>query len=358
MLFLITILIGILGASIALKMKIPAGAMIGSLFAVAIFNIFTGNAHLPQSYKIITQISTGTFIGAKIKYEDIKGLKEIFFPAFLMVVLMALFNFLMGFFITSTTDIDITTALFATAPGGIADMSIIAYDFGADSSKVAVLQLIRLISVVSIIPMLIKFMIKKVNKNKKTINKNLENNLDTKNIIKKNKKEESFKILLKKVFITLFIGSVTGLLGFYLKVPAGTMSFAMTGTAIYNIFSNKAFMPIKLRQLIQVFAGALIGAKMTMGDIISLKDIAFPVLVIIIGFCAMNLILGILIYKITDFSVETALFSTSPGGMSDMAIIASELGADTPKVAVMQFLRVMSVIGIYPILIKIISNYI
>ena len=136
------------------------------------------------------------------------------------------------------------------------------------------------------------------------------------------------------------------------------MSISMTGVAVYNIFSNNAFMPVTLRQLIQVLAGALIGAQMTLKDFISLKDIVVPVIVIIIGFCLMNFILGLVIYKITDFSVQTAMFSASPGGMSDMAIIASELGADTPKVAVMQFLRLVSVVAVYPILIKIISQFI
>lgn len=158
--FFITILVGMLGAGIGLKLKVPAGAMIGSLFSVAVFNILTDSAYLPESYKIITQISTGTFIGAKITFDDIKGLKKVFFPAFLMVVLMGVFNIFMGMLIHYLTSIDIVTALFATAPGGIADMTIISYDFGADSSKVAVLQLIRLISVVTIIPVIIKFLTK------------------------------------------------------------------------------------------------------------------------------------------------------------------------------------------------------
>ncbi len=34
MFFIITLLVGLIGAMIALKLKVPAGAMIGSLFAV------------------------------------------------------------------------------------------------------------------------------------------------------------------------------------------------------------------------------------------------------------------------------------------------------------------------------------
>lgn len=348
--FFFTILIGIIGSHIALKLKVPAGAMIGALFFVAIFNIFIGGAYLPQNIKIITQIATGTFIGAKITLADIKGLKEIFFPAILLVVIMAIFNFIMGFFIYITTDIDIVTALFATAPGGITDISIISYDFGADSAKVAILQLIRMVSVVCILPFIIKFVIKKFNKNKQE-----KSNLK---IIKNISKENfTLNIILKKTLITLFIGTIAGMLGLFLKIPAGAMSIAVIGTAFYNIFSNNAYIPFKLKQFIQILAGTFIGTQMTMKEIIGLKEITIPVIIIIIGFCLMNLILGMIIYKITTFSIQTALFSAAPGGMSDMSIIAEELGADTPKVATMQFCRLITVIAVYPILIKIISNF-
>ena len=73
---IITILIGVIGSYFAIKAKIPAGAMVGSLFFIAIFNIFKGETYLPQNTKIITQIATGIFIGSKITLEDIKGLKK------------------------------------------------------------------------------------------------------------------------------------------------------------------------------------------------------------------------------------------------------------------------------------------
>ena len=355
MFFIITLLVGLIGAMIALKFKVPAGAMIGSLFAVAIFNILTSNADLPQSYKIIAQISTGTFIGAKITANDVKGLKNIFLPSLIMVILMGIVNFLMGYFIYKFTPLDMVTALFATAPGGLTDMTIISYDFGADSSKVALLQMVRLISVVSLIPTLIKIIVKNFNKSKGNIQKILFLKLILPKKILSHILTKKEKFI--KVFITLIIGAIGGVIGKILNIPSGAMTLSMVATAIYNIYSSNAFMPLRLRQLIQVLAGALIGAKMTLGDIVSLKEIFIPVGIVIMGFCLMNLLLGILIYKITDFSVETSLFATAPGGMSDISIIASELGADTPKVATMQFFRLVTVVAIYPIIINIIKDF-
>ena len=63
---LITLLIGYIFGYLALKAKIPAGAMIGAMFSVAIFNIITGEAHLTSNIKILIQISAGAFIGTGI----------------------------------------------------------------------------------------------------------------------------------------------------------------------------------------------------------------------------------------------------------------------------------------------------
>lgn len=354
--FFITFLVGLIGALIALKLKVPAGAMIGSLFAVAIFSVFTGKAYLPQNYKVIAQISTGAFIGARIKYNDIIELKKVLKPGIAMVILMGIINFVMGYFLYSFSNMDMTTALFCTAPGGLMDMTLIAYDFGADTSKVAVLQMIRMVSVICIIPILIKEVIKYY-KRKDPFNYNKGIQEDEGENKKSTIKKASFTENFIKVVITMFIGTIAGLIGYFLKIPAGAMSVSMAGVAAYNIFSNKAFMPIKLRQFIQVLGGALIGAKMTMGDIVGLKSIAVPIIIVIVGFCLMNLVLGIMVYKISSFNVPTSMFSAAPGGISDIAIIAGELGADTPKVAVMQFIRLVCVVAIYPILIKIIVQF-
>lgn len=351
---LITLIIGLIGGIIALKFKIPAGAMVGSLFAIAIFNIITGEAYFPQSFKLLTQISAGTFIGSSITYDDVKSLKTVVFPATFLLITMAIFNFIMAFFIHNTTNIDMVTALFATTPGGLTDMTIISFDFGADSSKVALLQLVRLISVMLMMPGLIKFLSTKINKNNR-LEKKDNSNLKTK---KKNKHSSSLKENIKNIFLTLLAGAFGGIFGYISKIPSGTITFSIVGTAAYNIFTDKAYMPLKLRQAIQILAGALIGVRMTYAEFIGLKTIYIPVLIVIAGFCIMNVVLGILIYKITNFNVQTSLFSASAGGMSDITIISGEMGADSSKVAAIHFFRLITVISLYPILISFIKDWV
>lgn len=346
---IITILVGIIGGLTCVRLKMPAGAIIGSLIAVIIFNVSTDRAIFPEEFKMITQIGTGAYIGARISKKDVLELKKIVKPAFILTIVMCIFNLCVGVFLSRNTSIDLVTALFATAPAGLSDMTLISVDFGADSSKVAVLQLIRLISVITIMPTLIKFFISKRNKE---CNLNSET-VRTNNSTRENKNDsKDFKETLKRTIYTLGVAFVFGYLGYFLDVPAGVISFSMIACAYHNIKTSKAYMPLNLRRGIQVFGGCLIGAKITMEQVISMKELLPFIVVIIIGYILLTFVLAFIITINSTLDITTALFSSAPGGLTDMTIISSEMGADAPKVAALQFTRIVTVVSFYPIIIE------
>ena len=334
---ILTLIIAILGGYLASKKKVPAAYMLGALFLVALFNICSNKAFLPNYFKFITQIATGTFIGSKFRSEDIKMLKKVIIPGMTMVLLMITFSFILSYLMSTFLGIDNLTSFFATAPGGIMDISLIAYDFKANTSQVALLQLIRLISVISFVPFFTKKCYERSNK------KNISFEQEIKNEIKE---EKSF-------LFTVIVGIIGGIIGYFSHLPAGTMSCSMALVAYFNVKTHKAYMPLTLRKIIQSFGGALIGSKVTLSDVIALKNLILPIILIVIGFCLMNILVGFFLYKTTKFSLSTALLSASPGGMSDISLMAEDLGANGPQVASMQFLRAIFIVGVYPIIIKI-----
>ncbi|AOT70652.1 AbrB family transcriptional regulator [Geosporobacter ferrireducens] len=348
---MITILVAAVGGLTATKLKVPAGAIIGSLLAVVVFNLLTGKAVFPQEFKMITQIGTGTYIGSRICKKDVVELKKTIIPAIILTVTMCVFNIAVSIFLTNYTNIDLVTALFATAPAGVTDMTLISVDFGADSSKVAALQLIRLISVIAIMPMLIKHLAAKVNivESFDDSREEISVNTDTNN---------DFKEVVKRTIYTLSVGIISGCIGYFLGVPAGIISFAMVACAFYNVRTSKAYMSIHLRKSIQFLGGALIGARITMEQVVAMKDLLLIISVVIVGYIALNFLLAFLISKHSTLDIITSLYASAAGGLTDMAIIASEMGADAPKVATLQFARVVSVIAFYPIIIKTLLNFI
>ena len=64
--FLITIAVAFLCGSIAIKLKIPAGGMIGSMIGVAALNIATGKCLMYSEVRIAVQICLGAMSGSRV----------------------------------------------------------------------------------------------------------------------------------------------------------------------------------------------------------------------------------------------------------------------------------------------------
>lgn len=352
---IVTLIIGMIGGLLALRLKVPAGAMVGSMLSVALFNIITGETYFPQDLRVITQIAAGAFIGSGIKKKDVLDLRLMIKPAILMVSSMIVLDLFLGYIMFKITDIDLITSLFACAPGGIVDMSLISTDLGADSSKVALLQMVRIMCIYTLLTPIIKYMSSHFIGNR---NKHLKGNLGRHpleiNKVEKNEYTQKEKYI--NLGITSIIASIAGVIGYKLKIPAGAMTASMIAVGVLNIFYDRGYMPINIRRATQIFAGALIGQRMRYEDLIALKDVIWPVLILIIGIIIVNLCIGVFISWVTKLELVTSLLASAPGGMSDMALVAKDLGGDAPKVAILQLVRYICIVALFPVIIKFISS--
>lgn len=349
--FFTTILVGTIGAFIAKKMKIPAGAMVGSMIFVGIFNVLTYAAYVENSTRFFVQVIAGAFIGIDMDKEKLMEIKKLIKPAIVMVTGLLILNVLVGLFIYKTTSLDLLTSLFATVPGGMADMSIISSEMGADTSMVAVFQLARLISVISIFPTLIKQVQKRMvydNGEQSDIASTIELNTDKKNC--------NYSSKNKEIIFTLMIAIIFGIIGKITKIPAGTMIFSLIGVSWLKICTNKGYIYPIINQGAQVVAGAFIGTSITIDVVYSLKSLIIPIIFMIMAYTIMCGIIGFIISKWFDIDIITAMFCCTPAGASDMALIASELGANGADIALLQVTRLVSVIVIFPSVIRIIVN--
>ncbi len=160
---LYTLVIAMVGGILGIKLKIPAGALIGAMIAVAIYNINTGKGDIPPNFKLLAQIVVGGMIGLNFTMETVQGLKELLIPGLILVLGLTIFSLTLGFTISKLTGVDMITALFSTSPGGLTDMTLISEAYGAETPKVALFHLMRLVTVITVMPMAIKLFAKFVN---------------------------------------------------------------------------------------------------------------------------------------------------------------------------------------------------
>jgi membrane AbrB-like protein len=156
------------------------------------------------------------------------------------------------------------------------------------------------------------------------------------------------QLILFNIPLTLLAGGVFGRIFILLKIPNGLRIGAMAGAALLNVFFNAAYMPSPTKFMVQVIAGALIGCTIERSDIKCLPQVIKPGLIMLGTFFILNLAAGFLIHQVSPIDLLTALLCAVPGGVTDIPIIAADMGADTPKVALAQLARYILGVGVFP----------
>lgn len=151
-----TLLVAFIGGWAGIRFRVPAGAMIGSLVAVAIYNYFSQMGYMPANLKIIGQIIIGGTIGMNFNKSSLAEMKQVFLPAIASVFILLTVGMVAGYILHKVTGIDLVTALLGTSPGGLTDMSILAASYEADTIIVSSIHLIRLFSVIFLMPIIVR----------------------------------------------------------------------------------------------------------------------------------------------------------------------------------------------------------
>ena len=171
--------------------------------------------------------------------------------------------------------------------------------------------------------------------------------------------ERNYRMLymIQYFLLTLAVAAAGGLIGYKLKLPVGGMVGSMIAVIIFNVATEKAVFYSELRIVLQIFSGAMIGSQIGREDLLEMKKIIYPTALLLVSMVLLNLTFGTLMYVLSDLDLATALFASSPGGVSDMAIISADLGANPAYVAIIQLCRLLTIfIFMPPIFRKIINS--
>lgn len=339
--FWATLIIGGVFGFILFKLKFPGGMIVGSIMGVSLLNIFTGHALMPANARLAAQIVAGAYIGVTVNKSDLKRLKKLAGPAITLLLGMFGLNLLSGYLIYLFSPLDLLTSLMCAVPGGMSDTPIISAEMGADASKVAVLQFVRLVAGIGIFPVMIGL----IARNKQE---------STSPIVKVAKAGSSNRKIGFDFFKTMSVAIIVGLIGKKTGIPAGALLFSLLGVLTLKIATNSAWLPKWLKRVAQVLSGAYIGSSVEYADVIEIRYLAVPAVILVTGYIVLCILLGFFIHKRFNMSLREAMLSVTPAGATDMALIASDLGIQSTDVVVLQIVRLVFVITVFPQVIRLI----
>ncbi len=327
---------GILGR----RLKIPAGALIGSLLAAMVFNaVYPVIPTYPKDFRLGIQILSGMVIGTRFTQSDIKTLKTMVLPVVILIVMLLSINVGFAILMSKLTTLSFMTSFFACAPGGVSDLALVAADFGATMEHVALLQLFRLISVIIIFPPLIRKMIAPSDQVVSS------QTMHPSKAVKRTNKQRYLSYLVSVV--TAFTGGVIFVMA---RIPAGAILGSIFAIALLNLATDGASYPEPLKPMVQIFAGCYIGSKVTLQTLVEGKVLLIPALILLVELFVMAFLTAFVLHKVCHLKWGTAIFSATPGGITEMGIISDELGLETPKIVLMHTFRILAVLSVLPLI--------
>lgn len=151
----------------------------------------------------------------------------------------------------------------------------------------------------------------------------------------------SLRETLLRLVETLVIGAVGGAALGLAKFPAGWLSGAIISVAIAALARRPVRVPRILGQCANIVLGISLGASVTPDSVARMGTWPASLAVLALAMACGSAVVVFYLHKVHDWDVLSALFASSPGGLSQALALAAETGADLRSVAMVQAMRVL-----------------
>lgn len=155
------------------------------------------------------------------------------------------------------------------------------------------------------------------------------------------------------LLIYLVVGFIGGFLGAQTKLPAGVMLgavLAVIGTKL--IFRADWATPAAYGFICQVMLGVLIALTYKPGMFRAMGYLVLPIVISTVYLVLCGVLLALLFRKWLPLDLPTAYIATSPGGMSALVPMATDLEVNAALISAFHFFRIFFVVCTAPFIFK------
>ncbi len=283
----------------------------------------------------------GLNIGFSIAHGNLASVAS-FVPVFIVLTFFLLLcGSFIGYIYGRLSKTNLLTAMLATVPGGIGPMSAIAADYGRDVALVALVQALRVTTVVFLIPLIARVS-SGTFVNTPTSIKSALLSLDPSH--------------LGLLLLALLLGGFGAYLALKCKIPAGDFFSALVIGIAFNpmlhwlpFMSDVNFSPPSLVNLVgQMLLGITIGEYWGEKPTLEKKTIGYALLSVAMTLVAYALA-AILAMQLTSWDWLTCLLVTAPGGSAEMILVALALDHNVEIVTTGHLVRLIAINSSLPL---------
>jgi uncharacterized protein len=284
----------------------------------------------------------GLTVGASSTHSDLASVASGIPIFILLTFFLLLCGSGIGYLYSRLSKTNLLTAMLATVPGGVGIMAAIAADYGRNVTLVALVQALRVTSVVFLIPLIART----------TVGNPLNSQIIT---------VQSNLLILEPSQIALLVLAlgVTGLvvyLSIFFKIPAGdffgALLIGMGFNPLLNLlpfahdlhFTAPLLIKIVGQMLLGITIGEYWGEKPTFGK----RTVGYAVMSVVMTLIA-GAIAAMLAMQLTSWDWLTCLLVTAPGGSAEMILVSLVLNHNVEVVTAGHLVRLIAINSSLPI---------
>jgi len=317
-------------------LQVPIGWLLGPMVVGILWVLACGRSQpLPTAFSTAGQALVALATAASFSLEALTKAISCGMPLLLCILVtgaMSLFN---GYLLSRWTGIDRATSFLGCLPGASHSLVAMSDDLGADAIAVAILQYLRVLSIVLIVPAIASFAFPATPPPTAAIALPPEPSSDL------------------PVALNLLVLAVCGSLGVWggrqLKLPSTVfLGPFLAGLGAFWLLPYPLQMPQPLFAAGLLAVGLSIGLKFDLQAARKLLKVVLLEAVLVLLLILVCLGVGFEFHAIAHVDTMTAVLGSTPGGISAMLATSLQLGGDSGLVLAMQMTRMLSILLLSP----------
>ncbi len=302
-----TLAIGAFGGLLFTFLHIPGGAMSGSVIAVALTTVFAKPTALGGPLRVLALSTMGMAIGSVVGPDTFSNMAA--YPGSmalmtLCVVLMTLASTVVWTFIMGWPP---AMALLSSVPGSMSYILSVSMSLGADAAKVAVVQMSRVIFLVTILPFIVVW-----------------ESGGQHGVLAQTAVDP-----LSVIAPTLAIGILTGAIFTRLGMAGGFLFGALVASGVIHYLGyGEGRSPSWVLVGGQIMLGSWVGTRFVGFDWRLFGKIFIGTTASVGAAMGVSVLFAYFVSTYFDVSFGTTLMAYAPGGQDAMMILALSLGVD------------------------------
>ena len=329
--------VGGLGGYLASLLHVPMPWLTGSLAATAV-SLRHGAHRMPKGFQFPLRLRTifiaviGIMIGAQVRPELFDNLPLIGLSLGIMTLYVPIAHFFNYMIFRRLAGYSPETAYFAGAPGGLLESLLFGERFGADLKLLTLQQFLRIILVITTVPVAISIWVGAPVGSAAGIAAQLP---------------EMKLPVWQMLPLVLFTGGAGAWLGSRLNLPASHLFGPLVTTVLINMTGWISLsLPAWLVVTAQVVIGVSLGMRfLNMAPVLVLRGLGLSA-VSVSGMLGLGIFCALGLREVTGQPFDVLLISFSPGGVTEMSLIGLSLAANPALVTLHHVYRIFLTVAL------------